>query len=105
MKFFRDIDGNPRAESGLSSEVLAGFLSEDIQDSLAACREILVAIERLLSGEPAAWRRVGNAHVLSLSKDEAVIESLSETATGPCRLSLESFRVTVEDWVQFLLKE
>jgi uncharacterized protein YacL (UPF0231 family) len=102
MKFFRDIDGNPRVDSGLSGEVLGSFLSEDIQDSPASCREILTVIEMVLGGELAAWRRVGNAHVLSLSRDEAVIESLFETEAKPLRLNLEVFRKSVEGWLGFL---
>jgi|WetSurMetagenome_2_1015567.scaffolds.fasta_scaffold00923_7 hypothetical protein len=102
IKLFRDIDGNPRVESELPFKVLGSFLSEDIQDSPAACREILEVITRLTRGELADWRRVGNAHVLSLSGDEAVIESLFGKGAKPCRLSLEVFRESVEGWLLFL---
>jgi hypothetical protein len=105
MKFYRDGEGNPRSESGAPTALIGRFLAEDIQDSLNACREILGIIERIVDGEIGSWRQVGNAHVLSLSADEAKVESLAVPVQRHCRLHLEEFRKIVECWFHFLEKE
>jgi hypothetical protein len=102
MKFYRNGDGDPCAESGPSTEVIGRFLTEDIQDSPASCREVVMIIERIFNGEIASWRRVGNAHSLSLSKDKAVIESLFDSGAKPCHLSLGDFRDILQTWLHFL---
>ena len=102
MKFYRDGEGNPRSESGAPTALIGRFLAEDIQDSLNACREILGIIERIVHGEIGSWRQVGNAHVLSLSADEAKVESLVVPVEKPCRLHLEEFRKILESWLHFL---
>jgi hypothetical protein len=105
MKFYRDGEGNPRSESGEPTPLISGFLTEDVQDSFNTCREILRIIERIIDGEIGSWRWVGNAHVLSLSADEAKVELLVVPAEEPCRLRLEEFRKIIENWLQFLEKE
>jgi uncharacterized protein YacL (UPF0231 family) len=102
MRFYRNGDGDPCVESGPSGEVVGHFLTEDIQDSLASCHEIEMIIERIFNGEIASWRRVGNAHTLSLSRDEAIIESLFEPGGKPSHLSLGDFRDIVRKWLHFL---
>jgi hypothetical protein len=102
MKFYRDGDGDLQVESGPSSQLIGRFLIEDIQDSPTHCHEILKGIEGISRGEMASWRRVGNAHLLVLTKGEAVIESLFESSAEPCRLSLGEFRDIVESWQHFL---
>jgi uncharacterized protein YacL (UPF0231 family) len=105
MKFYHDEDGNPRVEPELSSRLLGHFLTEDIQDSPPTCSEILRVIERISSGEMASWRLVGNAHVLSLSADEVIVESLFDPSARPCRLSLVDFREILRSWLHFLESE
>jgi hypothetical protein len=105
MKFYRNKEGDPRSECGPPGVIISRFLTEDIQDSLNACREILVIIERIVDGEIGSWRQVGNAHVLSLSAHEAKVESLVVPAEKPCRLRLEEFRKILESWLDFLEKE
>jgi uncharacterized protein YacL (UPF0231 family) len=102
MKLYRNGDGNPCVELGASGEVVGRFLTEDIQDSLSSCHEIEKVIERIFRGEIASWRRVGNGHILSLSRDEAIIESLFEPGGKPSHLSLGDFRDIVRKWLQFL---
>jgi uncharacterized protein YacL (UPF0231 family) len=102
LKFYRDEDGNPRCESGVPIELIGRFVTEDIQDSLNSCREILGMVERIGNGELGSWRHVGNAHALSLSADEAKVEALVVPDEKPCRLSLEDFRHIIESWLQFL---
>jgi uncharacterized protein YacL (UPF0231 family) len=102
MKFYRDGEGDPRCESGAPGVLIGPFLTEDVQDSLNTCREILDKIERIANGEIGSWRRVGNAHVLALSADEAVIESVAAPDERASRLSLEDFRHILESWLHFL---
>jgi hypothetical protein len=105
MKFYRDGEGNPRSESGAASALISRFLMEDIQDSLNTCREILGIVEQILNGELRSWKQVGNAHVLSLSADEAIGESLVAPAEKPFRISLEDFRDLIQSWLHFLEQE
>jgi hypothetical protein len=104
MKFYRDEEGNPRSESSGPAVLISRFLTEDIQDSLNTCREILGRIEQIVNGEIGSWRQVGNAHVLSLSADGATVESLVAPAEKPCRLSLEDFRDILQSWLHFIEK-
>jgi len=105
MKFYRDGAGNPRSESGAPTAIISRFLTEDVQDSLNTCRKILGIIERIVSGEIGSWRHVGNAHVLSLSVDGAIVESLFAPGEKPCRLLLVDFREILRNWLHFLEKE
>ena len=102
MKFYRNGDGDPCVEAGASGEVIGHFLTEDIQDSPASCNEIRTMIERIFNGEITSWRRVGNAHILSLSKNEAIIEPLFDPGEEPFHLSLGDFRDIVRNWLHFL---
>jgi hypothetical protein len=102
MKFFRDGEGNPGVEGGSSSQLIDRFLTEDIQDSPATCRRVLMTIQRIFLGEVSSWRQVGNAHVLSLSTEGAVVESLFEQEARPSRLSLEDFQEILQSWLHFL---
>jgi len=102
MKFYRNGNGDPCVEPGPSGEVIGRFLTEDVQDSPASCREIVTMIERISNGEITSWRRVGNAHILSLSKRDAVIESLFDPVGKPFHLSLGDFRNIVRNWLHFL---
>ena len=102
MKFYRNGDGNLQVESAPASTGIGRFLIEDVQGSPAACREILMIIEGIYRDEMASWRRVGNAHTLILSKNEAVVESLFASPGEQCRLSLEDFREIITNWLHFL---
>jgi hypothetical protein len=104
-RFHRDDEGNARVHvEESSSELLASFLEEDVQESTGVCREILSAIEKVIRGEIPAWHQVGNAHILSLSLQEATISSLFDTNREPCRMDLVFLQEVLESWLQFILR-
>ncbi len=102
LEFYRDASGNPRAHCEGPARVLAGFLESDLQDSPAAAREILKAIDEVESGGTASWRRTGNAYTLTVLPEGAAIEDEMDDEAEPYRLSLSEIRGAVEDWLSFL---
>jgi hypothetical protein len=102
MRFYQDGSGNLQVDSEEFASVIGRFLIEDVQDSPVACVEILEAAARIFRGEMAIWRRVGNAHLLVLSRTGAGIESLFESTEEPCRMNLRDFGKIIESWRHFL---
>ena len=50
LEFYRDSAGDPRARGQGHGRLVAGFLESDLQDSPAAAREVLRAIDAVESG-------------------------------------------------------
>jgi uncharacterized protein YacL (UPF0231 family) len=102
LKFYRDTAGDARAQGRGRGKVLAGFLESDLQDSPAAAREVLRAIEDVEAGRLDTWERTGNAHTLTLSPEGATLQNEIDEDSEPCRLSLLEIRAAVADWISFL---
>ncbi len=61
----------------------AGFLESDLQDSPAAAREVLRALDAVESGREPSWERTGNAYTLTLSPKGATIQDENAEDSKP----------------------
>lgn len=93
---------DPRARCDLSYELLAGFLESEIQGSISVCREILQAIDSVVTGACDTWQETGNAYTLTLAPQGASIEAEFDEDAEPCRLALGDLRHAVAQWLGFL---
>jgi uncharacterized protein YacL (UPF0231 family) len=100
LEHYRDAAGDPRAKG--HDRRLAGFLESDLQDSPAAAREILRAIDQVESGREPSWERTGNAYTLTLSPEGAMIQDENDESARPHALSLPELREAVAGWASFL---
>lgn len=58
----------------MTVDLLAQYLESDIQDSPEMALRLLDLVERVASGELAAWEETGNAYTLTLAPDGATIQ-------------------------------
>ena len=80
-RFYRDDDGNLRAETGRGLCLLGRFLEADIQGGRGVCDEVLAAFNDIAAGSCKRWQMTGNAHTLTLSKRRARIHAESGRST------------------------
>ncbi|HSU81351.1 MAG TPA: YacL family protein [Thermoanaerobaculia bacterium] len=102
LQFHWDDDDTPRARGKGHGRALAGFLESDLQDSPAAAREVLRALDRVESGQEPSWERTGNAYTLTLSPDGATIQDEQAADAEPHAVPLAALREAVSGWVSFL---
>ncbi|HEY3567655.1 MAG TPA: YacL family protein [Thermoanaerobaculia bacterium] len=102
LQFHWDDDGTPRARGKGHGRALAGFLESDLQDSPAAAREVLRALDRVESGHEPSWERTGNAHTLTLAPEGATIQDEQAEDAEPQAVSLEALREALSGWISFL---
>jgi uncharacterized protein YacL (UPF0231 family) len=102
LHFHWDDDGSPRARGKGYHRALAGFLESDLQDSPAAAREVLRALDRVESGHAPSWERTGNAYTLTLSPDGATIQDEQAEDAKPHAVPLAALREALAGWASFL---
>lgn len=66
--FYRDDQGDLRAETGRAQRLLGRFLETDIQGSRGLLDDALNALDDIAAGRRKRWQMTGNAHTLTLSK-------------------------------------
>jgi uncharacterized protein YacL (UPF0231 family) len=74
-RFFRDAQGDLRAETGRDRRLLGRFLEADIQGSIGMCDQVLAALDDIIAGRRKRWQLTGNAHTLTVSKHRARIQA------------------------------
>ena len=102
LEFYRDSAGDRRARGRGHGRVMAGFLESDLQDSPAAAREVLRALDDVESGRAPSWERTGNAYTLTLSPKGAMVQDENAEDPKPRSFSLAALREAVAGWVSFL---
>lgn len=81
---------------------VAAFLTMDVQRSPAWAEGLRSKIEEVRSGALPSWERIGNAYVLTLSPEGAVIEDLVDTASSPEKVSLDELAAAVVEWIRYI---
>ena len=102
LEFYRDSAGDRRARGRGHGRVVAGFLESDLQDSPAAAREVLRALDDVESGRQPSWERTGNAYTLTLSPKGATVQDENAEDSKPRPFSLKALREAVTGWLSFL---
>ncbi len=102
LEYYRDSAGDPRARGKGHGRVVAGFLESDLQDSPAAAREVLRALDRVESGHAPSWERTGNAYTLTLAPEGATIQDEQAEDAEPQTVPLAALREALSGWVSFL---
>jgi len=102
LQFHWDDDGSPRARGKGHGRMVAGLLESDLQDSPAAAREVLRALDRVESGHAPSWERTGNAYTLTLSPERATIQDEQAEDAQPQTVPLAALREALSGWVSFL---
>jgi uncharacterized protein YacL (UPF0231 family) len=99
-RFYRDAQGDLKAETGRERRLLGRFLEADIQGSNAMCDEVLSALDDIAAGRGARWQMTGNAHTLILSKRRARIHAEFGRSTD-LLLSPAALRQALLEWKKF----
>jgi uncharacterized protein YacL (UPF0231 family) len=102
LEYYRDDDGSPRARGRGHGRTVAGFLESDLQDSPAAAREVLRALDRAESGREPSWERAGNAYTLTLSPEGATLQDEQAEDAKPHAVPLAVLREALSGWISFL---
>jgi uncharacterized protein YacL (UPF0231 family) len=102
LQFHWDDDGTPRVRGKGHGRTVAGFLESDLQDSPAAAREVLRALDRIESGHESSWERTGNAYTLTLSPEGATLQDEQAEDSEPHAIPLAALREALSGWVSFL---
>jgi len=96
-RFYRDENGDPRAETGRELRLLGRFLEADVQGSKGICAELLAALADIAAGGSKGRQLTGNAHTLILSKRRARIRAESGRSRDLV-LSPEALRQALLEW-------
>jgi hypothetical protein len=102
-RFYRDDDGDLRAQTGRGLRLLGRFLEADIQDSILMCDEVLAALDDVVAGRARRRQLTGNAHTLTAFKHKSRIRSefgrSADLALPTCKLrrALLEWRALLEN--------
>jgi len=102
IRFYRDADGSPRAESqkpALAS--LAQFLESDIQDDRATCIDLLGEIMSMSKGAR-PFEFIGNSWILSYSEEFAALANHADDDGDAIPLPPETIAEAVREWLEFI---
>lgn len=105
VKMSYSSEGIPRAVGEGIYHLVASFLESDIQGSTSMSKMLLQAIKEVSSGEVPDWSMTGNAHTITLSKDEASIESDFDESEPERRIPLSEFKQILSAWLTHLEKK
>ena len=100
--YYWDEDGYPRSQYP-SCTLLSCYLENDVQSSSLIAREVLEACDDVVSGRMKEWRATGNAHTLTIERQEVEIHNeLMEEPDATCTLPIEEFRDALRSWTRLL---
>ena len=102
IRFYRDTEGSPRAES--ESPALAGlaqFLESDIQDDRSTCIDLLGELMNMRKGA-SPFEFIGNSWVLSYSEEFAALASHVDADADAIPLQPQAIKEAVRDWLEFI---
>jgi hypothetical protein len=97
---YRDTDGYPRVHVGDGRPVIGSFLEQDVQGSVASCREYLAAAEDVGRGRKPEWSGTGNAHTVLIRPTGVTIENVWDERLGVAELSVEEFKQCLNAWIE-----
>ncbi len=103
-RFYRDAQGDLRAETGRDRRLLGRFLEADMQGSNAMCDEVLSALDDIAAGRGKRWQMTGNAHTLVISKRRARIHA-EFGRSKDLLLSPAALRLALLEWKALLDKK
>ena len=86
-------------------DLIAAYLTIDIQQSPQWTAELLDKIAAVQSGQISSWERIGNAYCLHLYPDHIEIEEDYDEIPGELvKISIEVFEAAVKSWQVSILK-
>lgn len=102
LRFTWDQQGRVTAVGEPPRDVLADYLSNELQANPSACRRLLNTLRQLRTGKRDAWEVLGEAWTLKLSRFSA--ELISEDVVPGRRMALpiEDLEEAVDSWLQFI---
>ncbi len=100
-RFYRDAEGDFRAECGRGRALLGRYLEAEIQGSSGRCDSVLAALGEVAENRRKRWRETGNAHTLSVGSRRARISA--EFGTAPdLVLPLTELIEVLREWRELL---
>ena len=97
--------GYPRAIFDPPNEIIGSFLEEDVQNSPLGCELLLQACDDVLEGRLEEWDDVGNAHRLTIRKDQVIIENEYSNYDPPCSLRVNDFKQLLLSWKSLIMEK
>jgi hypothetical protein len=97
-QFYLDSNGSPRAQFASRCAVLGWYLEQDVQASPKVCDELLSICDDISNDARDSWSGTGNAHSISITSANVVIENVFANDAPPCELTIREFRAAVASW-------
>lgn len=92
-----------RLQENPAHDLIAAYLTIDIQKSPKWTAELLQKIEDIKSGQISSWERTGNAYCLHLYPGHIEIEpDYAEVPGEPVKISFNDFETAVVAWQELL---
>jgi hypothetical protein len=93
------LEARARSGTGRHGELLASFLQSDVQGDIATARALLDEIADAERGDAPQPGGVGNAFVIAIAPDGAVIRNAVIQGALPERYGLGELRTALEMWI------
>ncbi len=103
--FYFNEQGSPCARGPYSEKTLMAFLENDVQGDDHICHDIMEDITAIEDESAESREFIGNAHIVTLTKDGVVIETQHTDPTETYKTVLKHFREILEDWEAFILAD
>ena len=88
-----------RRKNDAGHDMLAAFLVLDIQRNPEWARELSERLADVISGALPRWERIGNAYLLELKGQGAVLEDLVDEDCPVQKIPLDDFRQALNAWM------
>lgn len=105
LRCFYSENGSPRATGDDKNILVAYYLESDIQGDTLRCQELLKIAQDVQSNQIPQWEETGNAHTLTLTPTQAIIEAEFDESLAPLNIPLTQFKQALQKWLDFLQKE
>jgi hypothetical protein len=103
LRFFRDLEGAPRAEAGdPDGRVLALFLESDLQDDAGLCRELLGRMTSRRGANDQPINFIGNSFAMTVDADIVTLSGHSEGNSHTAMLDSRRVETAVRGWLEFI---
>jgi len=108
VKCYIDEHGFRRGEVSSPYELVGWFLEQDVQGSLYHCQLLFSEIEKVKTGVESEYSGTGNAHTITITREQVVIENeyLIESEdcdiSRICEMPLLEFEQALTQWFEFI---
>ncbi len=102
LKCYVDEYGVQRAEVSSPYELVGWYLEQEIEGDVHSCKRLLRRIEKVKKEAESEHRGTGNAHTITVTGDNVVIENEYSDLFDRCEIPLIEFERALTEWLKFI---